>query len=170
MGWYNAIYVAAFGSGLNPGYTGFSGAWVNSTHLFQAVASGTVMFRFRFASDQTNTADGWAIDDFCFKQIGLVPCITGIGEVLSTDFYMYQNVPNPANGNTSITFNLPKSGKALLTLTDVLGKTVSTLVNGVITGGKHVAELNSKDFAPGVYYYTLDFDGKKVVRKMVVTE
>lgn len=170
VGWYNAIYVAAFGNGLNPGYTGLSGNWINSTHLFQAQANGTVMFRFRFASDQTNTADGWAIDDFCFKQIGLVPCVTGIGEVLSTDFYMYQNVPNPANGVTSITFNLPKSGKALLTLTDVLGKTVSTLVNGVITDGKHTVELNSKDFAPGVYYYTLDFDGKKVVRKMVVTQ
>lgn len=170
VGWYNAIYIAAFGNGLNPGYTGVSGAWVNSTHLFQAQATGTVMFRFRFASDETNTADGWAIDDFCFKQIGQVPCVTGIGEVLSTDFYMFQNVPNPANGVTSITFNLPKSGKTMLTLTDVLGKTVAVLVNDVVTDGKHTVELNSNDFAPGVYYYTLDFDGKKVVRKMVVTK
>jgi hypothetical protein len=169
LNWYNAIYIAAV-SGVTPAFTGTYGAWVESVHEYKSTATGTIMFRFRFASDQTNTAEGWAIDDFCFKQ-QITPCVlTGVAEQNGNGWYLNQNTPNPANGLTTINYSITKSGKTILTVTDLLGKQVATLVNATLDAGKHSITLKSTDFAPGIYYYTLENDGNKLVRKMVVTE
>ncbi|MEO8150753.1 MAG: T9SS type A sorting domain-containing protein [Bacteroidia bacterium] len=170
LNWYNSTYIAAFG-GPTPhaGWTGSFGGWVQSIHNWPCTQTGQVIFRWRFASDQSNTADGWAIDDVCFKETPS-PCITAIGEIPANGFYLYQNTPNPANGNTDIAFSLPKSGKAVMTITNLVGQIVAQPVNENLSEGRHAVDLNAKDFAPGIYYYTLKFDERKIVRKMVITK
>jgi hypothetical protein len=169
LNWYNSIYIAAFGGPpVHAGWTGTFGGWLQSTHNWLSTQTGQVIFRWRFASDLTNTADGWSIDDVCFKEI-TGSCLTAVGDISTNGFYLYQNTPNPANGNTTIGFSLPKQGKAVLTITNLVGQVIAQPVNETLGEGRHSVDLNAKSFAPGIYYYTLKFDGRKIVRKMVVT-
>ncbi|MEO8151014.1 MAG: T9SS type A sorting domain-containing protein [Bacteroidia bacterium] len=169
VSWYNSVYIAAYGFPVHAGFTGFNGGWISSSHNFKAPATGTVIFRFRFSSDQTNNADGWEIDQFCFKEI-TGSCVTAVEEPAAAGLYLYQNAPNPASGSTTIAFNLPASGKAELTVTNLVGQIVAKPVNDNLGEGRHTVNLNSKDFTPGIYYYTLKFNNSKIVRKMVITQ
>lgn len=60
-------------------------------------------------------------------------------------------VPNPASGVAMITYDLPSAAHGTLTLHDALGRTVATLVDGIIPAGPGHADLNTASLAPGVY-------------------
>lgn len=168
--WMNATYIAAFGGPpTHAGWTGYLGSWVESKHNFESTQNGTVIFRWRFGSDLSNTADGWAIDDVCFSEIAY-PCVTSVGEPLVDGFYLYQNTPNPANDVTKIKFSLPSRGLTELKITNVIGQVVDLPVNHVMTdAGVHTVDLNARNLTPGIYYYSLRFDDKTITRRMVIT-
>ena len=57
---------------------------------------------------------------------------------------------------------------ARLFITDVLGKEVAVPVSARMQSGTHNVEFDAGQLAPGIYYYTLDFEGERVTRKMMV--
>ena len=63
--------------------------------------------------------------------------------------------PNPVHGssgsNTMIRFNLPAPARVQLTVHDILGRTVATLMDGPASSGVHTAEFDSGSLAPGTY-------------------
>ena len=83
-------------------------------------------------------------------------------------FVLHQNIPNPAGEETSIDFEVPYGGKAQFEVVDLFGR---KLYSDELTvgAGRHTVDLNAKNWAAGVYYYSITFDGHKLVRKMVVT-
>jgi hypothetical protein len=132
--------------------------------------SGPVIFRFRFASDNTsNNFEGWAIDDFCFEEIP-GPCTVGIDETGDNGMALSQNYPNPFNGASTVDFIIPEAGYVKVSISNVLGQEVAAPVDGFRSSGKHTFEVNSSVLKQGIYYYTLEFAGKKITRKMVVIE
>jgi pectate lyase len=70
-------------------------------------------------------------------------------------FALYQNYPNPFNPSTMIMYMLPARGPVTLTLFDVLGRTVRTLVNDQEAAGVHTVSFEGSGLAAGVYYYRL---------------
>ncbi|MGB4960234.1 MAG: cohesin domain-containing protein, partial [Saprospiraceae bacterium] len=100
--------------------------------------------------------------------------------VLSVDFavtnrvaetaVLYQNTPNPFKSVTSIGFDLPSEMNATLTIYDVTGKTLR-VINDKYSKGHHTVELNKNELgSAGVLYYTLEAEGFKATKKMVVIE
>jgi hypothetical protein len=130
----------------------------------------TVIFRFRFASDNTvNNFEGWAIDDVCFAEV--LPCTpVGIEEPVINGTFLGQNMPNPFNGTTTIGYYLPEGGDVKIKITNILGEEVAVPVSGNKSAGSHTFTVDAAQFSAGIYYYTLEFDGSQLTRKMIITE
>lgn len=94
----------------------------------------------------------------------------GINEEGNTGIALQQNVPNPSNGNTMINYSIAKEGNVSLEVYDVTGQLVSNVNEGQQVAGQHSIDLNTSNYAPGVYFYTLIVDGVKVTKKMVIAE
>lgn len=102
--------------------------------------------------------------------------VTGIEDELVTDqivreFILYQNYPNPFNPSTSIEFYLPKSSQVTLTIFNILGEKVTTLLLGKLPAGKHRYIWDTSKhggIASGMYLYRLKSGEFIETRKMVL--
>ncbi|MCF7885074.1 MAG: family 16 glycosylhydrolase [Candidatus Marinimicrobia bacterium] len=75
------------------------------------------------------------------------------------DFQLDQNYPNPFNANTTIKFNTYTQGKYDLSIFNVLGEKVETLLHKNLNPGNYKVRLQSK-LPTGVYYYKLGINSK----------
>lgn len=91
----------------------------------------------------------------------------GIENLENNGYALEQNIPNPAMEYTTIGYTVPKAGKMVFKLTDVLGKTIYTEEYNN-TAGKHNIKLDVSNYAPGVYYYTLEFEETRLTKKMTI--
>ena len=86
---------------------------------------------------------------------------------LPTTFSLSQNYPNPFNPTTTIVFALPRRSQVNMTLYNILGQTVATLVDEELSAGEYEVTLNGNDLSSGVYFYRMiagEFvQGKKLV-------
>ena len=94
-------------------------------------------------------------------------------DVAPTISMLSQNYPNPFNPETKISFNVIKTGKVELSIYNVKGQLVKTLVNENKAVGMHNIvwhgdNNNGKKVSSGVYYYRLKNAGKTEMKKMVL--
>ncbi|MCF8240502.1 MAG: FG-GAP-like repeat-containing protein [Melioribacteraceae bacterium] len=98
--------------------------------------------------------------------------ITGISKTQPQpqplSFYLYQNYPNPFNPSTTIDYAIPKSGHVVLSVVNILGKTVITLVNRFQEAGYYTVNFNSLNLASGVYFYRINTGKYTSVKKMLL--
>ncbi|MBL0062817.1 MAG: T9SS type A sorting domain-containing protein [bacterium] len=73
--------------------------------------------------------------------------------------------PNPFNGAVNISFSLPKASDVSLNVYDVLGRQVSTMINGTMNAGLHTAQWNCAECAAGIYLFKLEAAGQTFVQK-----
>jgi hypothetical protein len=84
-----------------------------------------------------------------------------------------QNVPNPFNPTTRIRFVVPESGQVTLTVFDVRGSVVATLVRSSMSAGPATVTWDGSDrfgqtAASGTYFYRLDVAGRSLSKKMLL--
>jgi len=94
-------------------------------------------------------------------------------ESLSTlpdEYDLNQNYPNPFNPSTVISFSLPKSGNVNLTVYNLLGQQVETLIDGPMDAGLHEASWDAGAYASGVYFYRLQTNDFVSTRKMMLVK
>ncbi len=93
----------------------------------------------------------------------------GLNESLS--YTLSQNYPNPFNSTTVISYSLSIDSHVELSLVDVLGRKVITLVNRFMKEGHHEFLLSSNSLPSGVYFYSLYVDGKQIgVKRMALVK
>ncbi len=83
-------------------------------------------------------------------------------------YRLHQNYPNPFNPETIIAFELPKTTRVVLSVYDLLGRKIATLVDDVLPGGSHRVLFRPHDLASGTYYYVLEADGQRLMRSMTL--
>jgi hypothetical protein len=83
-------------------------------------------------------------------------------------FALEQNYPNPFNPSTTIDFSIPKSSNVSLTIYNILGQRVGTLVNGQLDAGAHTVRFDAKNIATGVYFYRLEAGSYVSIKKMML--
>jgi len=84
-------------------------------------------------------------------------------------FALEGNYPNPFNPTTDIAFRLPAMSKVTLTVFNILGQEVATIIDGQATAaGRHVVNFDGKDLASGIYFYRLSADQNTAIGKMVL--
>ena len=83
-------------------------------------------------------------------------------------FGLGQNYPNPFNPSTKINFSIPQNSEVTLTVFNVLGQEVKTLVQGFMVAGNHTIDFNAAGFNSGIYFYKLQAGSFSEVRKMTL--
>ena len=81
---------------------------------------------------------------------------------------LWQNFPDPFNPNTTIRFSLTAPGYISLTIHDLLGRSVSVLVNGLRPAGEQEVQWNASGFPSGIYFYTLRHGTDVRTRRMLL--
>jgi hypothetical protein len=104
-----------------------------------------------------------ANDQKCVYPEGVI----GVDEYGFNGFMLWQNVPNPATGATSIMYQVPGDGKVLFELHNMFGQVIMTEAIDV-TAGQHTFEVDVDPLSVGMYYYSVTFDGKRLTKKMLV--
>lgn len=94
--------------------------------------------------------------------------ITPIGNGIPSEFKLAQNYPNPFNPVTNIQFDVPKTGNIKLTIYDVSGKEVETLINEIMEAGRYNTDFNASKLSSGVYFYRIEAEGFTDVKKMIL--
>jgi len=84
------------------------------------------------------------------------------------NFRLLQNYPNPFNPKTTINYHLPIANYVKLTVFDVLGKKIQTLLSQELEPGKYSVIFDASRLADGVYYYKLKVGSLVKVRKMLL--
>jgi subtilisin-like proprotein convertase family protein len=100
-------------------------------------------------------------------QHSIVSSVTGNNSNPSK-YSLYQNYPNPFNPKTKIRFDLPKNSKVKLTVFDILGREVTTLINNVLEVGSHEVILDGSNLTSGVYFYEIVAGDYREMKKMVL--
>jgi len=90
-----------------------------------------------------------------------------------TEFKLYDNFPNPFNPTTNIRFSLTEREFVTITIFDMLGNTVNTIVNQIMEPGLKSITWDSKDdfgvdASSGVYFYSLQAGQKNITKKMIL--
>lgn len=91
-------------------------------------------------------------------------------EVLSDvpeGYDLEQNYPNPFNPNTNIEFTIPETQQVSLTVYDVQGREVETLVDEQMQQGSHTVTFEAGDISSGTYIYQLDTGEYQISRQMM---
>ncbi|MCG8374382.1 MAG: T9SS type A sorting domain-containing protein, partial [Balneolales bacterium] len=82
---------------------------------------------------------------------------------------LFQNYPSPFNPSTNIEFNLNKNETISLTVYDVMGRKVSTLVSGKnFSAGNHQLTFNASNLSSGIYFYQLEAGDIVQTKKMLL--
>ncbi len=78
------------------------------------------------------------------------------GRGMPAEFSLNQNYPNPFNPSTKIKFALPISAPTRLTIYDLLGREIETLVDRELSAGYYEVTFEASRLANGVYFYRIE--------------
>ena len=120
---------------------------------------------------------GWYVDTVVFDVSGISRSVrlavtlqvnTSDSSITNTS-----NFPNPFNPTTTIVFSLPRASDVKLTIYNVLGQEVTTLIDEVMASGNHSASWDATDargrsVSSGVYFYRLQTPTSSTVKKMLL--
>jgi hypothetical protein len=87
---------------------------------------------------------------------------------LPSSFALLQNFPNPFNPATAISYQLSASSFVTLTVFDMLGREMTTLVNEYKPAGSYRASWNAAGFGSGVYFYKIQTGSFTETKKMIL--
>jgi len=96
--------------------------------------------------------------------------LTGIAkpETFVNEFQLFQNYPNPFNPTTTIKFSLAEAGNVKLTLFNILGQEIKTIVNEFKEAGVHTINFDASNFNSGMYIYKIERGSFTRTRKMTL--
>ncbi len=122
-----------------------------------------------------NTTDNSGLSNFNLE----VKNIAFIGNDLSNvntsnsvpkEFALDQNYPNPFNPSTIIEYSVPRQEKLTLTVYNLLGQKVATLLNTQVSPGVHSITFDASKLSSGIYFYQLTGNNVNITKKMILTK
>ncbi len=118
------------------------------------------------AGNAINFFNGWSFTPAV--RLSLDPA-SGVGEDSTVDgLTLGQNIPNPAAGNTKITYSVQTPSIVQFVVRDISGRIVKSENLDARSSGQHSITLNTDELGSGVYSYTLVANGTQITKKMVV--
>lgn len=94
--------------------------------------------------------------------------VNSISSIVPVKHRLHSNYPNPFNPVTKIKFEIPKDEFVKITVFDLSGKEVSSLVNEKLKAGIYEASFNAASLASGTYFYKIETSSYTETRKMVL--
>ena len=155
--------------------TEFTNNWNPSDSLILPGDSLEVMVTFA-PDDAVSYSDTLWIDNndtLCYIALTGEGQPSGIADGLSKipiRFSLGPVLPNPCKSMAKIQFGLSAAGKANLSIYDVCGRMVSTLINGQYESGIHETSFDASSLSSGVYFCRLEASEFTAIEKVVVTK
>jgi unsaturated rhamnogalacturonyl hydrolase len=100
-----------------------------------------------------------------------VPLLNSVRQdkALLPKFSLAQNYPNPFNPTTTIKFTLARKGNAVLRIFDILGREIATLIHEELEAGiSYQVQFDASGYPGGIYFSSLENNGDRQVRKLVL--
>ncbi len=93
--------------------------------------------------------------------------INTIEGIQGVNISMDQNIPNPADNSTMITYNIPESGEVTFRIHSVTGQ---LLYNKVVQSesGTNSIEINTSGLSAGLYVYSMEYKGQRITKRMSI--
>ncbi|RMD92850.1 MAG: T9SS C-terminal target domain-containing protein [Calditrichaeota bacterium] len=138
-------------------------------HFFDAAGHANEYYRIEIIDDAGNTTLSDAIQ----------PKVTAIsqreGGQVPDRYILRQNYPNPFNPSTQISFGLPKTSEVQLSIYDLMGRPIRTLIQATLQAGYYELNWDGRNDAgqrvpSGTYFYKLKSSGQVLQRKMTLSK
>jgi hypothetical protein len=81
---------------------------------------------------------------------------------------LYQNFPNPFNPKTSIRYSLSENNFVNITIYDILGRVVKTLVNEYKLSGEYLVDYDGSSLASGIYFYKMKTNNYSSIKRLLI--
>ncbi len=179
----NGNVVAQSGSG-NTGYSSGSGTSFSCPMtagvcaIILSANPGLTPMQVRQLLTQTadsafapNRRRGWGLIN-CWEAVKLARIMTSINTGSSASiiegYELKQNIPNPFNPSTVISYNLKDAGNISIKIYNTLGREVSTIVNERQNAGSYSVTFNGGGLSSGVYFYSMVADGNFIMTKRML--
>ncbi len=146
--------VVKINGGITPKEGGFQYSYIVNNKIAFTDNSGTSIGIIDCAFSESKDTTSTDVDDF---ESGL-----------PTGYKLYQNFPNPFNPSTTFRFEVPKISNVKISLFDGLGKEIRLITNRVYSAGTHVITINLENLASGVYYYKMESENFRDVKKLIL--
>jgi CubicO group peptidase (beta-lactamase class C family) len=137
------------------GYIAYAGLYSS-----QSVASASFTFEKLAGVDMSSNEFDWQLSGWANE----MQAVTEI----PTEFILHSPYPNPFNPVTTLSFTLSEAGKVNLTVYDVNGRLITTLVDGYRQAGSHEVSFDGSGLASGMYIYQLSTGEFSSIGKMVL--
>lgn len=155
--------------------------------LFFSTDNGASWELIGTTPNRSDTSYSWTIplinSDKCKIRVGDYPCDyaenTGTFTVSTTvsievdlaaekSFNLAQNYPNPFNPVTTINYSVAELGLVNISVFDILGRSVKTLVNRVQSPGEYSIPFDASKLSGGIYYYRLTTKQNSTTKKLIL--
>ncbi|MCX6169637.1 MAG: T9SS type A sorting domain-containing protein [Ignavibacteriales bacterium] len=117
----------------------------------------------------TGTVDGIRVSNNW--GLAVTGTATGVEENISTlptKFNLSQNYPNPFNPSTVIKYQVPQGSFVNISVYDILGNKISTLVNQDKAAGTYETRFDASNLPSGIYFYTIQTGSFSQTKKMML--
>ena len=91
-----------------------------------------------------------------------------IGSDLPESVTLLSNYPNPFRESTSFDYTVTEKTDVRISVYNIVGQHVATVVDAVQPSGTYRATFEAKDLASGTYFYRLEANGKVISRPMIL--
>jgi len=179
----NGNIVAESGSG-STGYSSGSGTSfscpmtagvcaviLSANHSLTPMQVRQLLIQTADSTTAPNRRRGWGLIN-CWESVKLARNLTSINTntiaSVIQGYELNQNVPNPFNPSTIISYSLKANSNVSIKVYNILGREVSTLVNERQNAGSYSISFNGSNLSSGVYFYSLIADGNFVGTKRML--
>ena len=136
-------------------------------YLGESIVSGDWTVFATDGEDTTMSDEIWTIT------LDATGVLSVDGELIPREFALHQNYPNPFNPTTTLRYDLPQDTKVLITIYDIRGRAVRTLVNDYQDAGYRLIHWNATNdygqpVSAGMYIYTIQAGDFRQVKKMIL--
>jgi hypothetical protein len=148
-----------------------SGNWTNTNILRPENGKGYDQFGLAVALENASSLIGSRLNDNGSIDSGTSYFINIDNKTppeIPAVFALYQNYPNPFNPATVIKYSIPNPGLVTLTIYNILGQHVKTLVNDVKESGNYSFSFEAGNYTSGIYFYRLISGNLSVTKKMIL--
>jgi hypothetical protein len=109
-------------------------------------------------------------DAYTIDGISIASNITLSGDTSADAYKLYQNVPNPFNGTTTIKFYVPENAEVTIGVYNMLGEYVAEVTNEIFNAGKHEVEFNGSDLGQGTYFVRMTTESFTATKNMNIVK
>lgn len=180
--WYHVQYEVAKATGEGAGYYAVFQLLDENDQLIEKI-SATFTSPIYQATQPLEIGHGG--DGLCYKgyiddvhiynyaALNLVPSGVRDKSTVPDHYELVQNYPNPFNPITKIAYSVPSYGRVKITVLNLLGEKVSTLMDESVLPGRYSVIWNGCDnhgrmVSTGIYFYVMEAKGFRQVKKMVL--